>query len=413
MKLTHLSALAAFALATMAMPLHAEPEPAPAASEDAVSARHAQDLRDVMVAIRIFKSLQREPSNWATMTAPDREFSSALRRQMSEDEAYRRLTPGYAALINAKQAADLARATRSPAWRKREQRLQELNGASVYLNTFMTAAEIAETRRIDAMPAMLAMQANRKNLHRKNQEVMDRWARQFDDELQAKLVNVLRKVKSDLAANREARIGGVVTIGRVGVPYADKYAYIAGSAMIKMENAYNRFEDTLKNMGFEDILKSEYLASKLSLAHSRTVVEEAEAALETLLKNVDLAIKEREEEMRKLELPHQAESARKLESATGNAYGYMVDFGEGYRRLLDDHRRLLAFVAERSGKVQYEDGKLMFSSDADLALARELSGKLDATRAELNALIERQIKKELDAERRQRGERVPEAKEAS
>jgi hypothetical protein len=406
MKLTHLSALVAFALATPAMPLHAEPEPASATSVDAASARHAQDLRELMVAVRIFKYLQREPTNWATMTAPDHEFSNAFRRQVTEEEAYRRLTPGYAALISAKQAAELARLTRSPAWRKREQRLQELNGASVYLSTFMTPAEIAETRRIDSMPAMLALQASRKNLHQKNQEMINRWTRQFDDELHVQLVNVLRKVKSDMAANREARIGGTVTIGRVGVPYADKYAYIAGSAIIKMENAYNRFDDTLKNLGFADILKSEYLASKLSLAHSRTVVEEAEAALETLLKNVDLAIKEREEEMRKLALPQQAESSRTIEGATGIAYGYMVDFGEGYRRLLDDHRRLLAFVAERSGKVKYDDGKLLFSSDADLALARDLFNKLDATRAELIALVERQTKKEIDDERRQRGGRV-------
>jgi hypothetical protein len=406
MKLTRLSAVVAFALATLAMPLHAEPEPASAISVDAVSARHAQDLRELMVGIRVFKSLQREPSNWAAMRAPDREFSNAWRRQMTEEEAYRRLTPGYAAVFSAKQAAELARLTRSPAWRKREQRLQELNGASVYLNTFMTPAEIAETRRIDAMPAMQALRANQKNLHQKNQEMVDRWSRQFDDELQIKLTNVLRKVKSDLAANREARTGGTITIGRVGVPWADKYAYVAGGAIIKMENAYNRFEDALKGLGFEDILKSEYLASKVSLAHSRTVVEEAEAALETLLKDVDLAIKEREEELRKLELPQQAESSRKIESGTGSAYGYMVDFGEGYRRLLDDHRRLLAFVAERSGKVQYEDGKLMFSSDADLALVRELSSKLEATRVELIALVERQTKKEIDAERRQRGERV-------
>jgi hypothetical protein len=117
---------------------------------------------------------------------------------------------------------------------------------------------------------------------------------------------------------------------------------------------------------------------------------------------------------KQLELPQQAASLRTIETGTGNAYGYMVEFGEGYRRLLDDHRRLLAFVAERSGKVQYEDGKLLFSRDEDLTLARELFNKLDATRAELNALIERQTKKEIDAEPRQRGERVePVPKEPS
>ena len=412
MKLTHLSAATAIVLATLATPLHAQQ--APAASVASVSAKHADDMRELMVAARIFKHLQREPSNWATLGAPDREFVKAFQRQMTEDEAYRRLTPGYAAVINATQAAEAARLTRSPAWRKREQRLQELNGASVYLHTFMTPAEIAETRRIDAMPAMLALRANQKILHQKNQETLNSWSAQFDADLQIKVSNVLRKVKSDLDANRLARVGGVITIGRVGVGYADKYVYVAGDATIKLRNAYHRFEDTLKNLGFEDILKPEYLASKGSLAHSRTVVEQAEAGLETLLKNVDLAIKERDEEMRKLELPQQAASLRKMERDTGDAYGFMIAFGEGYRRLLDDQRRLLAFVDERSGQVQYGDGKLLFSRDADLTLARDMFTRLDTTRDELIALVERQTKKEIDAERRQRGERVePEPKEQS
>jgi hypothetical protein len=401
-------------LAILTAPTQAAPDAAGSVSAEAPSTHHAQDLRELFIGLRIFKSLQREPRNWATLSAPDREFDLAFRRQMSEEEVYRRLTPGYAALINPKQAAELARLTRAPAWRKREQRLHELNGASVYLSTFMTPGEIAETRRIDAAPAMLALRANEKKLHQTVQDAMDRWSRQFDQELNVRMVDVQRKVKSDMAANRESGSGGTITIGRVGVPYADKYAYITGSGIIKIDNAYNRFENRLKNLGFSDILKSEYLASKVSLAHSRTVVEQADAALTTLLNDVDLAIKEREEALSKLELPRQGESQRKIDSATGGAYGYMVDFGEGYRRLLDDHRRLLAFIAERSAKVFYEDGKLMFSTDQDLALARELFDKLDSSRADLVALVDRQIKKEEDAERRQRGERVePAPKEQS
>lgn len=405
MKLSHLSAAVVFAVATLSMPAHAEPQ-AVSASADAVSARHAQDLRDLMVAIRIFKSFQRNPKNWAEMSGPDRELDTALRRQMTEEETYRRLTPGYAAVINAKQAADIARVTRSPAWRKREARLQDLNGASVYLNTFMTAAEITEARRADLHPAMAAFMGHRKSLHQKNQDALDSWAREFAREQDIKLANVLRKVQSDLAANRAAGTSGTITIGRVGIPYMDKMAYVSGSGYIRLDNAYHRFEVKLKNLGFQDILKSEYLVSKISVAHSRTVVEETEAALETLLKEVDLAIKERTDEMSKLELPKQAESVRKLETVTASAYGFMVDFGEHYRRLLDDHRRLLAFVSERSGKMEFKDGQLLFSSDADLKMALELFAKLEATRGELNGMIDAQLAKEVEAERRLRGERA-------
>ncbi|MES2316981.1 MAG: DUF3857 domain-containing protein [Pseudomonadota bacterium] len=147
---------------------------------------------------------------------------------------------------------------------------------------------------------------------------------------------------------------------------------------------------------------------RLALLRGKQVIDKLASADIRFLQreNVDLAIKERDEKLRKLVLPQQSASTRTIEGATGDAYACMVEFGEGYRRLLDDHRRLLAFVAERSGKVLYEDGKLLFTCDADLVLACELFNKLDATRVELNTIVERQIKKELDAESRQRGERV-------
>lgn len=405
MKLTKLGAVAVFAIATLATPLYAETQAAPSALQ-AVSASHAQDLRDLMIALRTFQVLKNEPSDWAQMSAPRREFDAAFRHQMTEEETYRRLMPGYAAVITAKQAADMARLTRSTAWRKREKRLQELKGASVYLSTFMTPAEITETRRIDMHPAMAALQGHRKSLHQVHQQVADRWASQFSDQLSSKLVTVLRKVKSDLAAGREANTTGAITIGRVGVSYYDKFAFTSGSALIKMDNAYNAFENTMKHLGFEDILKPEYLASKVSVAHSRTVVDETERALEVLLKDVDAAIKERDAQLRTIELPQQAESSRSIENATGNAYAFMVEFGESNRRVLEDHRRLLAFVAERSGAVQFKDGQLLFASDADLNMAKDLFNKLDASRAEVDTIIERQQQKELDAERRQRGERA-------
>lgn len=409
MKLTLTPTAIAAALLLSALALPAQLQAQTADLPDTAAApqgRYAQDLRDVMAGARMVTILQSQPINWSTMSAPDREFDTAFRRQTTEEEAYRRLMPAFAAGITPRQAGDLARMMRSPAWRKREQKLASLNGGSIYLSTFMSPAEIAETRRIDATPAMADYLATRKRRQELIQEAMNRWALQFNGELDVKISDALRKVKSDLAAARESRTGATITIGRVGVGYADKLVWIAGDSLIKMDNAYNRFEDALTGLGFSDIMKPEYLASKVSLAHSRTVVDQAEGALEVLLKDVDQTIKEREEALRKITYPSQAAMLRHIEKGTSEAYTYMVTFGEGYRHLLDDQRRVLAFVAERDRKLKYEDGKLLFASAKDLAMANELFDKLEATRLELNALIDGQIKKEEEAERHRRAGRT-------
>lgn len=401
MRLTRLMSAGTMALLAALPMAHAEPDPAPTATNTAeLSPAYAKDLRELLEALRSYEWLIAPPSNAATQTAADREFDTAFRRQVTPDETYRRLVPVYARFISPKQAAELARVARVPAFRKREARGQAAGGATIYLNSFLTPAEMAELRRIDAMPAVVALRAIQKKIHVDLNAALGRWGRQFDDGLGDKADAVLNKVSADLAAASEAGQGRTITIGRVSVPYIDKVLWISGSAMIKTSNAYRKFANELKHVGFDDILKPEYLGSKVTLAHSRSVVEQVEASLENLLKDIDQAIKERDEALRGVETPRMSSYLKKVEEGTGGSYAYMVEFGESYRRMLDEHRRLLAFVSERQSKVHYEDGKLLFSDDADLAMARDIFAKLDLASADLRALVARQLQKEEAAQKR-------------
>ena len=380
---------------------HAQPEAAPAATAELAPA-YSKDLREVIDVLRSYEWLIGAPTNAATLSAADREFDAAFRRQVTQDETWRRLVPVYARFLTPGQAAELARLMRTPGFRKREARAQLSGGGVIYPGTFLTPAEMAELRRVDAMPAIIAFRAAQKKIRADVNEALTRWARQFDERMADQAHEVLRKVDADLAAARAAGEGRTIKIGRVSLAYMDKVVWISGSAVIKMSNAYNKFEDELKYYGFEDILKPEYLASKVSLAHSLSVVDQVEASLEKLLKNIDLAIKERDEALRAVDSPRMSNYLKRVESTTGNSYTYMIEFGEAYRRMLDERRRLLGFIGERQSKVKYEDGKLLFAEDADLATAREIFAKLDLANADLNALVDRQMKKQ-EAEQRRHG----------
>ncbi|MES2019419.1 MAG: hypothetical protein V4484_23255 [Pseudomonadota bacterium] len=398
MTLTRLMRAAAL-LALLAAPAHAEPDPAPAAAAELAPA-HARDVRELMEILRTHEWLIGPPIADATLSAADREFDSAFRRQITPDETYRRLAPVYARFLNARQSADLLKLVRTSGFRKRELRAQQAGGGLIYPGTFLSPAEMTELRRVDAAPAVLNLRAMQKKLRAETGDEIKRWARQFDERMNDKARDVLRKVDADLDAARAAGDARTITIGRVGLPYMDKVVWISGSAMIKMSNAYRHFDGELKYLGFQDILKPDYLGSKLSLAHSRSVVEQVEAALEKLLKDTDQTIKERDAALREVESPRMSNYLKSVEAGTGDSYGYMVEFGEAYRRMLDEYRRLLNFVAAHQADVQYQDGKLLFANDADLATARDIFARIEQAGADLQALVERQTKKD---EARQQG----------
>ncbi len=399
MNLTRLMAGLTLALLAALAPAHAQQEAASPATAELAPA-YAKDLRDLLEAVRSYEWLSGPPAPGATATAADREFDSAFRRQITAEETYRRLAPVYARFIPPRQAAELARLTRTPGFRKREARGQQAGGGLIYPSTFLTPAELAELHRVDATPAIVALRANQKKIHAEVNEAVGRWAHQFDERMADQAHDVLRKVDADLAAARAAGEGRTIKIGHVAIPYMDKVVWISGSSIIKMSNAYNKFEDELKYVGFADILKAEYLGSRVSLAHSRGVLDQVEVSLEKLLKEIDQIIKERDEALRGVETPRMSNYLKKIETATGGSYGYMVEFGEAYRHMLDEKRRLINFVGERQSKVHYEDGSLLFSDDADLVTVREIFAKLEQARLEVNAVIDRQLKKEEAAQRR-------------
>jgi hypothetical protein len=147
-------------------------------------------------------------------------------------------------------------------------------------------------------------------------------------------------------------------------------------------------------LGFYDVLKPEYLASKVSLAHSREVVDQVEAALDIFLKEIDSAMKEREDGMRAVEFTNKESYVNMIDRTLGQTYGFFVDFGEANRKVLNQYRRTLAFFEERQGKVMLKDGRLLFESDADLAMAREVMGNVDVVAADLRRLLAEQNKRE-------------------
>ena len=386
-------ALVLLALSAASAPAGAQTGDAAAAS-GAVSAAYAKDLRTIMEGMRTFENVSSVKPNSAALPQGDREFDVAFRRQMTREDVYRHLQPAFARVLSAKRAADVAQLMSSPVVRKREARAMVAPNNVSYGSSYFTAAEAAELRRIDFSPAMVEWRALQPKLGADVYKAMTTWAIQFGDQMAERARNVLRKVSADLAAAREPGQARTITVGRVGLPYLDQIVWAVGSSLIRINNAARRFEDELAHLGFADVLKPEYLASRVSLAHSRNVVEGAEIALEALLKDVNGAVKDREDAMHAVEFSNKDEYVKSINRSLGNAYAFYVDFGEANRRVLDQYRRALAFFEERQQKIQFKDGNLTFSSDADMVMAREIFSNVELAKAKLRSVVEEQTKRE-------------------
>lgn len=367
--------------------------PAPAAAGAPLSAAYAKDLRAIIDALRIFEFLTAANAEPASLSAPERDLMLAFRGQLTRADCYAHIEPVMANALTPARAAELAKLMGLPVFRKREARALAAPGARAGLGDY-SDAEVAELRRIDALPAMLEWRAMQPKLKLAVHQAFSDWTARYGEQMVEKAMDVLRRLSADMAAARAAGRMDGVTVGRVGVRFWDQFASLIATSGIRISAASLRLDRELGALGFNDLLEPENLASKARIAHAREVLERAEAALETMLNDVNGAIRDREDGLRSIEFPRKGEYLKSFDREIGQLYAFFVDFGEASRRVLDQYRRVLAFIDERQEGVRLQDGKLVFATDADLAMAREIFSHIGAAAAELQRVVEAQRKRE-------------------
>jgi hypothetical protein len=366
--------------------------PAAEAPNPVLAADYVSDLREIIDATLVYRYISSARGlDLTKVPAADREFELAFRRQMTQEELTRQLVPAYARVFAPAQARQLAQAMHAPVFRKREQLAFDLPGAApALIGASFTAAERAELVRLSSAPVWVTWKAQQAKLGEAVREVTRNMGAQYGRQISARALAALRKVDADLKAANAAGNGVTIKIDRVGLSYMDKIVWTVGSSMIRLNNAYGRFDRALERSGFVDVLKPTALADKAGRAHSREVVENAETLLNALMAEADAAFKEREEGLRAIDFVHKEEYMKHLNQSLGGIYGFMIDYGEANRRVLDEYRRTLAFCDEREGKLHLQDGRLMFENDADLQAARQVFGQVDAARDALRRMVDAQ-----------------------
>jgi hypothetical protein len=368
-----------------------------------VTPEQAHDVREFLEAAHMYE--------WSTMLSKKEgqpasliEFQRVFMRHATPEETYRRMVPVFARQLTPQQWAELAKASRSPAFRKRESAALSRASLLTTVPMYYTAAELEELRRIDALPAMKAYRAMEPKINVDLTAMWKAWGAEFSRTQILHALDAIQKVEIDLATARTAGGGKTIAIGHSELSYLDNYIRVISESLIRISNAYLKFNNELKRVGLKDVLKPEHLMSKVALQHSIAAVEQVDVALDALLREIDAIHSEREAGLNSLDFPAKEQFLKEVNASLAGSYDFTLRMGEANRKVVDQYRRILAFMQDRQGAYDLQDGKISFKSDDDMRVAHDLYAGLSEASQDLNRLIDEQIKKEDMARQAQRAE---------
>jgi transcriptional regulator of heat shock response len=369
-------------------------ETAPAADESR-SAAYDKDLCSIIESHHTYEYIKQTPQPKG-LPPFELEFVMAMRNQMTRPELCRHLQPALAKLLNPGKASVLAKLTSSEAYRKREGKGLVSSRITSGGMVLYTQAEMAELRRLDANPAIVEWRALQPQLEKEVKQAITSWNTEYAAAVSLKLVDEMARIEAELAAAREKkdRSKRTITFKQIGLPSFDQLIYVMGNNLIKMFNAFSRFENELDVSGFNNLVSPERLVTQEDLRHAGEVMDQADAAVVHLMESLDTALKERESGLSSLNMNSQDRFRKIIESKMTGGYTFFVDFGEGMRGVMEQQRKLLVFLGEHQGKYKVADGKFVFQSEEDLATLRSIGANIDRSREALNTLINAQERRE-------------------
>jgi hypothetical protein len=373
--------ICALLLATASLPAadaRAADTPGVAASAT-VSPAHAAHLRAIIDGIALYEIMRRQQLP-AALDGYDRQFAQLFLRQTSEDELARRLVPSFAKTISPPLAAQVAKLVSAPAVRQRE--LRNTAGSAPQLSK----TQLEELIRIEANPAMKEFRRLQPALHASVKRVVSTWSEEFGTQLHARAWGVLEKLDEDLRAARNAQLRQV-EIGKVGFEPLDQLVRAVGKCTLRFAKAFEAQGKELQNTRYDEYFQAERLANSQHLVNAYEAIDRAEWILENTLKELNAAIREREEGIAQSAFANQPGFRGKFDDATARMYTFAGDYGEAARRLTAQHRKVVAFMQTHLFNVTVKDGKLLFSDEDDLRQASEIFEQLTQARARLDEVI--------------------------
>lgn len=158
----------------------------------------------------------------------------------------------------------------------------------------------------------------------------------------------------------------------VGVSYIDATNLLVAESTAAILKAEWQLDTDLDVLGIEKLLDAATLSSPQKVVAARLTLEQIDAKVEAYIANSDLGLKKTIADLRMIEMPAKDVFHRGLQIGFERRLDWSVRFAENQRAILDVIRRILVFADARKNKISLQDGKMLFETDADVALFKAL-----------------------------------------
>lgn len=398
MKLKHLPhalilALAAASAASAQDSAANDPAAQAAAAAAAAAAAHvsphASDLYAILFALPFYEGM-------AYAKLPAGSYNHAMRdyylRHVSKEELIARMVPGMTAIVPPALAARVAANMREPAYRKRmKSYVVERTGAGDAPD-YLTAEELAVLKRIDNEQSSKDFAARMPQISELVRKTMADSREALEVKLARQALATIETTQGEIA--QVNKTGRPVAIRTIGFEPWDQIIRAVGNSTLKMALTFYRFNSELDRLQYADLVQAPSVVRRHNYGEVAALVDQAEDALATSLKELDAAIKEREQDISQSEFANVSQFRSKLDEVTAGLYTFAGDLGEAYRNLFAAQRQMVAFLQEHKTSARLEGEKIVFDDDASVATMNDIFKRILAAARDVEGIVDRQTARE-------------------
>lgn len=400
MKLNQLSRALLLALAAAAAPHAVAADDSQAALRAAIeeatnaaakAAREApsyeQNLYDIMFGLPFYEGLAH--AKLPPGTAALRDYYV---RKVSKQDLTKRLVPGMQAIVSPVLASQVAASMRAPAYRKRMRIQVAAQTGSSPGSELLTVEDMAVLNRIDNAQSSKDFAALMPKISELVRTQMAASREELEMQLARQALAAIERTQAEI--EKVSETGQPVPIRTIGFEPWDQIIRAIGDSTLGMALTFYRFNQQLEKMDYHQQLKAANLVQRHHYAEASALVDQAEDALATALKDLDQIIRQREADIGKSEFASQSKFRAKLDEATGSLYTFAGDVGESYRAMYAAQRQMIAFLQERKGAARMEGETIVFDDDASAAAMNEIFKRILTAAQQVQAIVDRQTARE-------------------
>jgi len=365
-------------------PASAQLAPGPGAAPQRAPAADAVQLdaiAQMLTAMKLPALLRYQMTHTPGMSQEKREVFQHMATHVSDQEIAGLLAPAYANHLSTSEAQQVAAYYRSSAGQRRADAMLVRSGAlGGTAQELYTDKEVAEYKRIDALPGVHSMGLAQKQITEQIGRAFADWSARYYAGYRNKAMTRIIAVMQDAMAHGDAARVPEPLFEPSGMPALDKLMNIIGRNCIQMAQQTHSMQKDIDSYNINQAITPARLADVNGIAQSRKDIGMADQRMERYLSDVMAQLQQYRAQV--AEFAQDPMARENMDKEIAPVYTLMLRLAEVQRALFDVFNRVLGFAESRQGRIEARDGRLVFKDEADRAPLNELMLQLQKVVAE-------------------------------